>query len=153
MNEQGADVVFQVAGGTGEGVIVAADEGGFFAVGVDSDQDYLAPGAVLTSMMKRVDVAVYDVIRQAVEGTLQGGTVQQYGLEEEGVGLSEMTYTRHIISPSYMDQIEAAREGILAGDIEVIDVRLLDADTFSYFAQNATCAGIEEVRAMMEASQ
>ena len=62
MNEEGADIVFQVAGGTGEGVIDAAADENFFAVGVDSDQDYLAPGNVLTSMLKRVDVAVYDVI-------------------------------------------------------------------------------------------
>jgi basic membrane protein A len=152
MNEQGADVVFQVAGGTGEGVIAAADEAGFWAVGVDSDQDYLAPGAVLTSMMKRVDVAVYDIIRQAVEGTLQGGSVQQYGLEEEGVGLTEMQYTRHLISQDYMAAIEEARAGILAGEVDVIDVRTLDADTFTYFSQNATCAGVEEVRAMVAGS-
>jgi basic membrane protein A and related proteins len=95
--EQGADVVFQVAGGTGAGVIAAAEEENFFAVGVDSDQDYLAPGNVLTSMLKRVDVAVYDVIERLTEGNLEGGTVLQYGLDEEGVGLSEMTYTRHII--------------------------------------------------------
>ena len=80
MNEQGADVVFQVAGGTGAGVIEAAKDENFFAIGVDSDQDYLAPGNVLTSMLKRVDVAVYDVIERGVTGALEGGTVAQYGL-------------------------------------------------------------------------
>jgi basic membrane protein A and related proteins len=149
MNEQGADVVFQVAGGTGEGVIVAAREEGFFAIGVDSDQDYVAPGAVLTSMLKRVDVAVYDVIRQAVEGVLEGGTVQQYGLEENGVGLSEMVYTRHIIPAEYMEAVAAAREGILEGEIEVIDIRVLSEEDFGFIAQNATCAGFEELNAML----
>ena len=149
MNEQGADVVFQVAGGTGEGVIVAARDEGFFAIGVDSDQDYLAPGAVLTSMMKRVDVAIYDVIRQAVEGTLEGGTVQQYGLEENGVGLSEMTYTRHIIPGEYMEAVAEAREAILAGEIDVIDIRVIDDEFFTFLVQNPTCAGVEELQAMM----
>lgn len=149
MNEQGADVVFQVAGGTGEGVIDAAADENFFAIGVDSDQDFLAPGNVLTSMMKRVDVAVYDVISQLVDGTLEGGTVAQYGLDENGVGLTDMTYTRHIIPAEYMEQVEAAREGIIAGDIDVIDIRLLDEETFGILVDNPTCAGVDEVHAMM----
>ena len=149
MNEQGADVVFQVAGGTGEGVINAASTENFFAVGVDSDQDFLAPGNVLTSMMKRVDVAVYDVIERLVNGELEGGTVAQYGLDVDGVGLSPMTYTRHIVPREYMDQVNAAREAIIAGELDVIDVRVLDADTFAMFAANPTCAGIEEVRAAL----
>lgn len=149
MHEQGADVVFQVAGGTGEGVINAASTENFFAIGVDSDQDFLAPGNVLTSMMKRVDVAVYDVIERLVNGELEGGTVAQYGLDVNGVGLSPMTYTRHIVPREYMDQVNAAREAIIAGELDVIDVRLLDADTFAIFVANPTCAGIEEVRAAL----
>ena len=118
MHEQSADVVFQVAGGTGAGVIEAASDQNFFAIGVDSDQDYLAPGNVLTSMLKRVDIAVYNTIKLGVEGNLQGGTVLQYGLDVDGVGLSEMTYTRHIIPRDYMDQVErlqAANSGWRAG--------------------------------------
>lgn len=151
MNEQGADVIFQVAGGTGEGVIDAAKDENFFAVGVDSDQDFLAPGNVLTSMLKRVDVAVFDVISQAVDGTLEGGTVAQYGLAENGVGLSDMTYTRHIIPREYMDQIAEAKEAIIDGDIDVIDVRTLDEEMFGMLVDDATCAGVEAVHeAMME---
>jgi basic membrane protein A and related proteins len=149
MHEQGADVVFQVAGGTGAGVIDAAAEENFFAVGVDSDQDYLAPGNVLTSMLKRVDIAVYDLIAKLVAGELEGGTVQQYGLDVNGVGLSEMTYTRHIIPGEYMDAVEASREAIIAGDLDVIDVRTLDEDQFAALKANPTCAGIEELRASM----
>lgn len=152
MNEQGADVVFQVAGGTGEGVITAAREQNFFAVGVDSDQDFLAPGNVLTSMMKRVDVAIYDVISRLVDGTLEGGVTLQYGLPENGVGLTEMTYTRHLIPREYMDQVEAAREAIIAGELDVIDIRVLPEDQLAAFTANPTCAGVEEVRAMMAES-
>lgn len=149
MNEQGADVVFQVAGGTGEGVIAAAREQNFFAIGVDSDQDYLAPGNVLTSMLKRVDVAIYDTISRLVDGSLEGGEVLQYGLPDNGVGLSEMTYTRHVIPREYMAQVEAAREAIIAGELDVIDVRTLPEDQLSAFMGNPTCAGVEEVRSMM----
>ena len=149
MNEQGADVVFQVAGGTGEGVIDAAKDENFFAVGVDSDQDYLAPGNVLTSMLKRVDVAVYDVIKQASEGTLEGGSVQQYGLDVNGVGISDMTYTRHIVPAEYVEQVNAAREAIIAGELDVIDIRVLSEDEFAVLQENPTCAGVEELHSAM----
>lgn len=149
MHEQGADVVFQVAGGTGEGIIAAARDENFFAIGVDSDQDYLAPGNVLTSMLKRVDVAIYDMISRLVNGTLEGGTVLQYGLDEEGVGLSEMTYTRHIVPREYVEQVNAAREAIIAGELDVIDIRTLPQEQVAALAANPTCAGLEELRAMM----
>lgn len=149
MREQKADVVFQVAGGTGAGVIEAAKEDDFFAVGVDSDQDYLAPGHVLTSMLKRVDVAVYDTIKQGFEGTLEGGTVSQYGLDKNGVGLSEMTYTRHIIPSEYMDKVDEFQQQILDGTLEVIDIRTLTEDQFAILTGNPTCAGVEELRAAM----
>jgi basic membrane protein A len=149
MYEQGADVIFGVAGGTGAGIIEAAKDENFFAIGVDSDQDYLAPGNVLTSMLKRVDIAVYDTIDMAVEGTLEGGTVLQFGLEENGVGLSEMTYTRHIIPRAYMDKVEELKQGILNGEIDVIDIRTLDEDTFAIVDGNPTCAGVDELKAAL----
>lgn len=149
MHEQGADVVFQVAGGTGEGVIDAARDEDFFAIGVDSDQDYLAPGYVLTSMLKRVDVAVYDVIDRLVNGALEGGAVAQYGLDVDGVGISEMTYTRHIVPREYVEQVNEAREAIIAGDLEVIDTRTLSEDQFVILSGNPTCAGLKELRAAM----
>lgn len=149
MYEQGADVVFQVAGGTGAGVIEAAKDENFFAIGVDSDQDYLAPGNVLTSMLKRVDVAVFNTIELAVNGELQGGTVLQYGLEEGGVGLSEMTYTRHIVPKAYMDQVAAFEEQIMAGELDVVDIRVLGEDEFAMIDGNPTCAGVEELKAAL----
>ncbi len=149
MAEQKADVVFQVAGGTGAGVIEAARDQNFFAIGVDSDQDYLAPGNVLTSMLKRVDIAVYNTIKLGVEGSLQGGSVLQYGLDVDGVGLSEMTYTRHIIPSEYMDQVDTFRQQILDGELEVIDIRTLDADTLAILDNNPTCAGLDELKAAL----
>jgi len=119
---QGADIVYQVAGGTGEGVIAAAKETNHYAIGVDSDQDYLAPGHVLTSMLKRVDLAVYDLIQQFVQGKLKGGTVITLGLREGGVGLSEMKYTRHLIPKAYADRVEQLRKDIIAGKLKVTDI-------------------------------
>ncbi len=149
MHEQGADVVFQVAGGTGAGVIEAAKDENFFAIGVDSDQDYLAPGNVLTSMLKRVDVAVYNTIEKGVSGELEGGSVLLFGLDVDGVGLSEMKYTRHLIPREYMDQVEASRQAILAGELEVIDIRTLDEETFAIIDQNPTCEGVEALKAAL----
>ncbi len=149
MNEQGADVVFQVAGGTGEGVIDAAADGGFFAIGVDSDQDYLAPGSVLTSMLKRVDVAVYDVIARAVAGEDLGGSVAQYGLDSNGVGISDMTYTRHIVPREYVEQVQAARAAIIAGERDIIDIRTLDAESFALIERDPTCAGVAALKEVL----
>jgi basic membrane protein A len=149
MFEEGADVVFQVAGGTGAGVIEAAREMKHFAIGVDSDQDYLAPGNVLTSMLKRVDIAVYNTIELGVNGELEGGTVLQYGLDVGGVGLTEMTYTRHIVPSASMEQVAAYEAQILAGELDVIDIRVLDEDMFAIVDGNPTCAGVEELKAAL----
>ena len=146
MYEQGADVVFSVAGGTGSGVIEAAKEENRFAIGVDSDQDYIAPGNVLTSMLKRVDVAIYEMIKEFLQGELEGGTVARFGLEENGVGISEMTYTRHIVPAEYVERVEEMREAIIAGEIDVIDVRTLSEEDLAFINDNATCAGMEELR-------
>ena len=150
MNEQGADVVYQVAGGTGQGGIEAARANDFYAVGVDSDQDFLAPGFVLTSMMKRVDVAVYDLIAQLVEGELEGGTVLQLGLAENGVALSDMTYTRHVIPSEYVDQVEAMQTAIIDGELQVIDTRVITEEQRTAFYADRTCAGIEALQAAIE---
>lgn len=149
MNEQGADVVFQVAGGTGAGVIEAAKDENFFAIGVDSDQDYLAPGNVLTSMLKRVDVAVYDTIQQGVNGELEGGTTLQYGLDKDGVGLTEMTYTRHIVPRETLDQVAAFKQQILDGELDVVDIRVLSEDQFAVVDSDPTCAGLDALHELL----
>lgn len=121
-HEQGADIVYHVAGGTGAGVIEAAKEQGFFAIGVDTDQDGLAPGSVLTSMVKRVDIAVYDLIKRLAEGKLERGTTLRYGLDVGGVGISEMKHTKDKIPAEYLAKVEELKQMIIAGDIKVTDV-------------------------------
>ncbi|MFQ5856427.1 MAG: BMP family protein [Anaerolineae bacterium] len=122
MYEQHADVVYQVAGGTGEGVFEAAEEASRYAIGVDADQDYIKPGYILTSMLKRTDNAVYDVIAKLVAGELKGGTTLEYGLIEDGVGISPMQYTKDEIPQEYVDKVAELRQMIESGDIEVTDI-------------------------------
>ena len=125
--EQGADIVYQIAGGTGEGVFVAAEEKNRYAIGVDSDQDFIKPGFILTSMMKRVDNAVYDVIKRFMEGTLEGGTYLEYGLAENGVGISPMEFTKDVIPQEFLDRIEDIKQKILDGEIVPTDPTKLGA--------------------------
>ena len=116
--ERGADIIYHAAGGTGSGVIDAAASNDFYAIGVDSDQDYMVPGKVLTSMVKRVDLAVYEVIKAAAEGTLEGG-IWSFGIEDGGVGTSEFLYTKDIIPQEVLDTIEEAKQKIISGEILV----------------------------------
>lgn len=120
--EQGADVIYQVAGGTGEGVINAAKEKGVFAVGVDSDQDYIAQGSVLTSMMKRVDVAVFDLCKSLKDGKIGEVSTLNLGLKEGGVQLSEMKYTKDKIPAEYLQKLEEIKKDIIDGKITVTDI-------------------------------
>jgi len=113
---QGADVVFAAAGGTGLGVLqVAADEG-IFSIGVDSNQNYLHPGSVLTSMLKRVDVAVYDAFTTGTE--LETG-IHVFGLAEEGVGYALDEFNSDLITEEMMAAVDAARASIIAGETVV----------------------------------
>ena len=121
--DAGADVVFHAAGQTGDGVFAAAREGGARAarrlvIGVDVDQQALAPGRTLTSMLKRMDVAVLDVIRRARAGTLKGG-LQAYGLAEEGVGYVRDERNATLVDAATARQLDILRAGIVAGLIVV----------------------------------
>ena len=122
MFDAGADIVYQVAGGTGIGIIEAAKARGAYAIGVDSDQDGLAPGHVLTSMVKRVDVAVDSVIADYAAGSFPGGEVISFGLSENGVGLSEMTHTKDRIPAAYLAKVDEMKAQIIAKEIDVWDV-------------------------------
>jgi basic membrane protein A len=119
MFQQGANVVYQVAGGTGTGVIQAAQSANKYAIGVDSDQDAIAPGHVLTSMIKRTDFAVYDSINRLVCGKLKGGDTVNLGLKEGAVGLSPMKFTKNIIPSKYLDRVNADQQKIIDGQIKV----------------------------------
>jgi basic membrane protein A len=103
--EEGSDIIFAAAGGTGLGVFDAAEEADasgktVYAIGVDSNQDYLKPGYVLTSMIKRVDVAVYNDIAAIVNGSWSA-TFTSLGLAENGVGITDMTYTQALKDAIY----------------------------------------------------
>ncbi len=119
MFQQGANVVYQVAGGTGTGVIQAAQSANKYAIGVDSDQDAIAPGHVLTSMIKRTDFAVYDSINRLVCGKLKGGDTVNLGLKEGAVGLSPMKFTKNIVPSKYLDRVNADEQKIINGQIKV----------------------------------
>ncbi len=84
--QEGVDIIFAAAGKAGEGVLNASKERGLYSIGVDSDQDYLYPGSVITSMMKRVDLSIYGAVQALVAGELAGGT-KVFGLKEDGVGM------------------------------------------------------------------
>jgi basic membrane protein A len=122
MFEEGADIVYQIAGGTGIGVIQAAKDTGHYAIGVDGDQDGLAPGNVLTSMIKRTDVAVENVVKDYAKGEKLGGKTVAFGLKEDGVGLSEMKYTKDLIPAAYLAKVEQAKADIISGKIKVWNV-------------------------------
>lgn len=122
MFDDGADIVYQVAGGTGIGIIEAAKAAGRYAIGVDTDQDGMAPGNVLTSMLKRVDVAVEDIITNYAAGSFPGGEVMDFGLAENGVALSDMKHTKDMIPAEYLEKVDALKADIIAGKIDVWDV-------------------------------
>jgi basic membrane protein A len=116
--DRGADVVYAAAGGTGLGVLQAAADSGKLSIGVDSNQNYLHPGSVLTSMLKRVDVAVYNAFKDAMEGDLETG-MQNLGLAEEGVGYALDEYNRELITPEMETQLEDAKAQIIEGGLTV----------------------------------
>jgi basic membrane protein A and related proteins len=122
MFDAGANVVYQVAGGTGLGVIRAAKEAGRFAIGVDTDQDGIAPGSVLTSMVKRTDVAVETVMKDYADGKFPGGQTVTLGLAQDGVGISPMKYTRDMIPAATLAKVEDLKKKILSGEIKVWNV-------------------------------
>ena len=113
---KGADVVFAAAGGTGIGVYQAAKDSGRLAIGVDSNQNHLQPGTMLTSMLKRVDTAVYNVAM----GTTQAG-ITVLGLKEGGVDVALDEHNARLVTADMKAKVDAARADIVAGRIRVAD--------------------------------
>lgn len=122
MFNEGADIVYQVAGGTGIGIIEAAKAEGHYAIGVDTDQDGVAPGNVLTSVLKRVDVAVEDIVKAYADDAFPRGKVMNFGLAQNGVALSDMQYTKDKIPSAYIEKVAAMKQDIIDGKIKVWDV-------------------------------
>jgi len=112
----GADIVYHAAGRAGLGVIEAAKEQGKYAIGVDSDQDDIAPGSVLTSMVKHVDEAVYQTIQDVKDGKFAAGD-KVYDLKSGGVGLSPMTYTKDKIGATVLAKVAAESKLIVDGKV------------------------------------
>ena len=116
--DRGADVVYQAAGGTGIGVIEAAADAGKLSIGVDSNQNHLAPGSVLTSMVKRVDLAAYQTFIDAMKGEFTAG-VRSLGLAEGGVGWAVDEHNRALVSGEIEAAVEKAKQAIISGAVKV----------------------------------
>lgn len=118
--DRGADVVYHAAGGTGIGVLRAAADAGKLGIGVDSNQDGLFPGKVLTSMLKRVDNATYKTFSDAKAGTWKPG-VEVLGLKDEGIAYAMDEFNKALITPEMKSAADKATADIISGKIEVHD--------------------------------
>lgn len=116
--DRGADVVYAAAGATGLGVLQAAADLQRLAIGVDSNQNHLHPGRVLTSMLKRVDNAVFDCMNSARAGTWTAGTLR-LGIAEEGVGWALDEHNRPLVTPEMEARVTEAQRAIAAGTLVV----------------------------------
>ena len=119
---RGADVIYHASGTTGFGVFEAAREHHGLAIGVDSDQHDEAPGHILTSMVKDVDVAVFDTIRSVKQGSFSGG-VHEFGLAEDGVRIVRDARNQNLIPDDVYARVLALRDSIAAGQIRVPKTR------------------------------
>ena len=112
---QGADVVYHAAGGTGAGVITGCQENKIYAIGVDADQSYLAPETVITSAMKRVDIAAQDISKAVKDGNFKGGIIM-YDITNGGVDVAP---TQDLLTDDMKAAVETAKQGLIDGTIKV----------------------------------
>ena len=121
--EQGADIVMNVASGTGPGILEGAKEAGKYAIGVDLNQDNDQPGHILTSMVKRVDTACYSVIESVVNGTFEGNSVSYLDVAAEGVSLTDFAVIKEALGDAFpediLTQLEEIEAKIISGEIVV----------------------------------
>jgi basic membrane protein A len=117
---KGVDVVFVAAGASGTGVFDAAEEKKKLAIGVDSNQNWMKPGFILTSMMKRVDVAVYETIKEIHQNKFTGGTVR-FGLKNSGVDYSLDNHNKNLLTPEMKKRADDIKVQISSGKIKVSD--------------------------------
>jgi basic membrane protein A len=125
---KGADVIFTAAGNSGLGAFDAVEQAGkqdgratHFVIGVDANQNMVKPGFVLTSMVKRVDNAVYAIVQDVVNGQFKTG-FHVYGLQEDGVGYAMDENNKPLITPEMIQQVEEAKKKIINGQITVVDL-------------------------------
>jgi basic membrane protein A and related proteins len=117
---KGADVIFAAAGNSGLGVFDAVEQRDKFIIGVDSNQNWVKPGHVLTSMVKRIDNAVYRIVQERVNGQFKAG-IHVYGLHDGGIGYAMDQYNAGLIPDSVIAEVEAAKAKIIRGEIKVTD--------------------------------
>jgi len=120
--QQRVHVIYHASGPTGLGVFEAARQTGKYAIGVDADQYAEAPGRILTSMVKGIDVAVFDMIKRARDHTFKGG-IYTFGLPESGVGYVYDEHNRALIPDSIRQRVELLKADIIAGRIVVPSTR------------------------------
>lgn len=120
---QGADIVMNVASNTGNGILEAAKETNKYAIGVDINQDDIYPGTILTSMLKRVDVATYNIIKQVYDGNFKGGEIVRMDASNGGVGLTDMKVMKDALKDKFpediLQKIIELTEKIKKGEIKV----------------------------------
>lgn len=117
---KGVDIIFTAAGASGLGVFDAAEEQKKFAIGVDSNQNWVKPGRILTSMLKHIDLAVLSTIESASQGKLQAEAVE-LGVKEGGIDYAIDKYNRALISPEVEKKVNAVKKQISDGKIVVPD--------------------------------
>ncbi len=117
---RGADVVYAAAGATGMGIFDAAGEVKKLVIGNDSNQNWIKPGFVLTSMLKRLDIAVYTIIRDALNDNFKPGK-HVFGLENNGVGYVVDEYNKDLVTEEMIEKVEKAKEDIMSGKLKVPD--------------------------------
>ncbi|MBP1851732.1 BMP family lipoprotein [Rhizobium halophytocola] len=118
--DQGADVIYAAAGASGLGVLQTAADNKKFSIGVDSNQNYVQPGSVLTSMVKRVDLAIYDSFTAAKDDKLEAG-VTSLGVKEGGVDFAMDEHNAALITPEMKAAVEKAKADIISGAVTVHD--------------------------------
>ena len=118
--DQGADVVYAAAGASGLGVLQTAADNKKFSIGVDSNQNYVQPGSVLTSMVKRVDLAIYNSFMEAKDDKLEGG-MSSLGVKEGGVDFALDEHNEALITPEMKAAVEKAKADIISGAVTVHD--------------------------------
>ncbi len=116
----GADIIFHAAGASGYGLFDAAEDQKKLAIGVDSNQNWVKPGFVLTSMLKRVDVAVFDVIKESIDGKFKGGT-ERFGLPNKGIDYAFDKHNEKLLTAEVRKKIDAIKSEIEKGKIQVPD--------------------------------
>ena len=116
--QQGADIIYHAAGASGQGVFNAAQEKKVYAIGVDSNQDALAKGIILSSMLKKVDTGVFNIVKNVQDGTYEA-KIYEYGLKENGVGLTDFEFTKDTIGEDNIKKLDEIKQKIINGEIEV----------------------------------